>query len=173
MARDLAKKEQAVAELKERFVNDETIVLAQNKGLTVAAFTQFRLALRKAGGSAKVPKNTLARLALKGTKFEALEPLFAGPVVIASSKDAVAAAKITHEFARGSNDKLVIIGGAMGSQILDAKAVETLAKLPSLDELRGKLVGLIAAPATGLARVIGASPAQLARVINARVTKGE
>ncbi|MGQ0527636.1 MAG: 50S ribosomal protein L10 [Alphaproteobacteria bacterium] len=153
-----AEKQAEIQSLQERFATDELFVVTQNQGLTVAQMTKLRNDLRANGASFKVAKNTLARRAAKGTKFEGLTDMLKGPTGLASSKDVIAAAKTAYEFSK-TNEKLVIIGGALGTQILDAKAIEALAKLPSLDELRSKLVGLLQAPATKIARVLQA-PAQ-------------
>ena len=172
MAMSRAQKEQEVEALKKRFDEDETIVVVHNTGLTVAEVSKLRSDLRQAGGSFKVTKNTLARLALPGTKFEGVVDLFKGPTCIASSQDPVAAAKAVHEFAK-KHEKLVVLGGAMGSQVLDQKGVEQLAKMPSLDELRGTIVGLLQAPASKLVGVLQAPAGQLARVTGAYAAKGE
>ncbi len=155
MAMNRAEKEAEVKELNERFTNDELVVLTHYSGLTVAQMTQFRRELNKNGASYKVTKNSLAKIALKGTKFEQISNMFTGPTGVATSKDAVAAAKIAHNFAK-TNDKLVIIGGQLGDKVLDANAIKALATLPSLDELRSKLVGLLQAPATKIAGVLQA-----------------
>jgi large subunit ribosomal protein L10 len=128
--------------------------------------------MRDAGASVRVAKNRLAKLAVKGTDAETIADLFKGPTVIAYSKDPVAAAKVATDFAK-ANDKLVILGGSMGRNSLDADGVKALASLPSLDELRGKLVGLIASPATRVAQVVAAPAAQLARVVGAYANKSE
>lgn len=147
-----------VTELNARFVQDELVVIAKYSGLTVKNLSDFRAELRKEGATFKVTKNSLAKIALKGTKFEGISDMFVGPTGIATSKDPVAAAKVAYEFSK-KNDKLVIIGGGLGELVLDAKAIEALAKLPSLDALRGKLIGLIQAPATKLA-VLMQTPAR-------------
>jgi large subunit ribosomal protein L10 len=128
--------------------------------------------MRGAGASFKVTKNRLTRLALKGTKFEHLSDLFKGPTGVAFSDDPVAAARVAVKFA-DDNDKFVVLGGGLDEQALDVSAVTALAKLPSLDELRGKLVGMIQTPATRLAGVTQAPASQLARVISAHVEQGE
>ena len=120
----------------------------------------------------KVAKNRLAKLALKGTDAEHIADLFKGPTVIAFSNDPVAAAKVAIDFAK-TNDKLVILGGAMGRTTLDPDGVKALASLPSLDELSGKLVGMIATPATRIAQVVAAPAAQIARVVGAYAKKSE
>src|SRR5690606_36047375 len=124
----------------------------------VAEFTDLRVKARAQGGTAKVTKNKLMQRALKGTRFEAFDSMFKGTTAIIVSKDPVAAAKVTFDFAKG-NEKISIVGGAMGTKVLDRAGVEALAKLPSLDQLRGSIVGLLQAPATKIARVLQA-PAQ-------------
>lgn len=161
-----ADKEAEVLELQERFTTDQLFVVGRNDGLTVAQSTQLRRALRSGGGRFKVPKNTLARRAAQGTPFESLTPLLSGPVGLASSKDPVAAAKIAYEFSK-KNEKFVIIGGALGAKVLDAQGVEALAKLPSLDELRSKIVGLLQAPASKMVGVLQAPARQLVGVTKA------
>lgn len=153
-------------------LNDSTsVVVVHYKGLTVAQITDLRDKLRPEGGQLKVTKNTLARLATEGTSYEGLKDLFTGPTAIAVSKDPVAAAKIAYNFAK-TNDKLVILGGGLGDKVLDKKAVEALAQLPSLDEVRGKLVGLLQAPAVQIARVLAAPAQQLVGVTQAYGQKG-
>lgn len=148
----------------------ETLVIAHYKGLTVKEVTELRRAMRAQGGVMKVAKNKLVKIALKGTKFEALSDLFKGPTAIFYSADAVAPAKIVADFAN-DNDKLVIVGGALGDKVLDVEGVKQLAKLPSLNELRAKLIGVISAPATKLATVLQTPAGQLARVFGAYATK--
>ena len=155
MAMTRVEKEAEVKELNERFSNNELVVLTHYNGLTVAQITQLRRELNKNGASYKVTKNSLAKIALKGTKFEQISNMFTGPTGVAMSKDAIADAKVAHTFAK-TNDKLVIIGGQLGDKVLDANAVKALATLPSLDELRSKLVGLLQAPATKIAGVLQA-----------------
>lgn len=167
---DKAKKKQVVEQLGGVFGEVETVIVAQNTGLTVAEFTNLRKKVRGTGSLIQVAKNRLVKIALKGTRFEALAEKFKGPTTITYSKDAVAAAKAIAEFAK-ENQKLVIVGGAMGNTILDVAAVKNLALMPSLDDLRAKLVGLINAPATKLARVIQAPPGQLARIFGAYAKK--
>ena len=163
---DRAQKEALVAEMKGLFGEVNLLVVTQQSGLTVSEATSLRRQMRDAGASYKVCKNRLVRLALEGTRFEALAPLFTGPTAIASSADPVAAAKVCVDFAKGNN-KLTIVGGALGESLLQTADVEALAKLPSLDELRGKLIGVIQAPAGKLASVTQAPVAQLARVFSA------
>ena len=159
-------KAEAVTALNETLNDSGSVVVCHYKGLTVAEITDFRSKLRELGGSFKVAKNTLAKRALKGTDYEGLEDLFAGPTGIAVSQDPVAAAKVAHEFAK-ENDKLIILGGGLGADVLDKAGVEALAKLPSLDELRSKLVGLFQAPATKIARVLQAPAQQVVGVTKA------
>jgi large subunit ribosomal protein L10 len=154
------------------FKDTGVIVVAHYAGLTVAQMTELRRRVKEAGGSVKVAKNRLAKLALRDTDAEGIADLFKGPTCIAYSPDPVAAAKATVTYAK-ENDKLVILGGAMGKTVLDAAGVKALADLPSLDELRAKLIGLVQAPATKVARVLTEPGAQIARVLQAKATKGE
>lgn len=163
---DRAKKQAMVAELQETFESNNLVVLTHQSGLTVAEVSELRKQLREAGGSFKVTKNRLAKIALKGTKFEGLSDRFTGPTAIAASADPVAAAKVAVEFAK-KNEKLLIICGSLEAEALDADAVKALATLPSLDELRGQLIGLIQAPATKVACVLQAPGSKLARVFSA------
>ncbi len=163
---DRSQKEEVVASLKDVFEEMNLVVVTQQSGITVAEASTLRRQMRDAGASYKVTKNRLTRLALEGTKFEALQSLFTGPTAIAVSEDPVAAAKVCVEFAK-KNTKLTVVGGALGKEMLDRVMVENLAKLPSLDELRGKLIGVLQAPATKLAGVTQAPAAQLARVFSA------
>lgn len=167
---DRAEKSQLVDTLSSVFKDTGVIVVAHYSGLSVAQMTALRARMREAGGGVRVAKNRLVKLALKGTDAESISDLFEGPTVIAFSKDPVAAAKVAIDFAK-VNEKLVIRGGAMGRTALDADGVKALATLPSLDELRGKLVGLIASPATRVAQVLNAPAAQLARVLSAYAEK--
>jgi large subunit ribosomal protein L10 len=167
-----AEKAELVSSLNQVFKDTGVIVVAHYAGLNVADMTDLRAKMRDAGASVKVAKNRLAKLALKGTDAETIADLFTGPTVIAYSNDPVAAPKVASDFAK-SNDKLVILGGAMGGTNLDADGVKALAALPSLDELRGKLVGLIATPATRIAQVLAAPAGQVARVFGAYAEKGE
>ena len=146
------------------------VVVAHYKGLTVAEMTALRTKMRAAGASFKVTKNRLTKLALAGTEFENLADLFVGPTAIAASSDPVAAAKVIAEFAK-TNDKLKILGGSLGSMRLDVDGVKALATLPSLDELRGRLIGMISTPATRIAGVLQAPAGQLARVLRAKADK--
>ncbi len=153
-----AQKADTVQALSDMLQSNESIVVVQHKGLTFADVNELRVKLRAEGGSFKVTKNKLMARALKGSRFEALEPLFKGATAIALSSDAVAAAKVTYEFSK-DNDKISIIGGGLGTKVLSTAEVNALAQLPSLDALRGKIVGLLQAPATKIARVLVA-PAQ-------------
>jgi large subunit ribosomal protein L10 len=169
---DRNQKTEMVASLHERFSDAGLVVVAHNQGLTVAEMTDLRTRVRKAGASFKVTKNRLTRLALAGTKFEPISNLFTGPTTIAYSKDPVAAAKVVVDFAK-SNDKLVILGAGLGSNVLNAEGVKALATLPSLDELRGKILGMLQTPATRIAGVLQAPGGQIARVIAAHAKKDE
>lgn len=163
---DRSQKTDAVAQLNAVFGEVGVVVVTRNLGLTVAQSTQLRTKMREAGASYKVAKNRLAKLALKDTDYVGLEEYLNGPTALAWSTDPVAAAKAAVEFAK-TNDKLEIVGGSMGAQVLDEAGVKALAAMPSLDELRGKLVGLINAPATKIAQVVNAPAAKLARVFGA------
>lgn len=164
-------KQAEVQELNTRFANDELIVVAHYSGMTVAELTNLRGELRKNGAHFKVTKNSLAKLAIKGTKFEGTADLFKGPTGVASSQDPVVAAKIAHQIAK-ANKNFIIIGGALGSNVLDAAGVEALAKLPSLDEIRSKLVGLLVAAPTKLAGLLQAPARDLVGVTKAYGEKG-
>ena len=163
---DRTQKQLVVETLQQDLADIVCLVVTHQTGLNVAEVTQLRRQVRGAGASFRVTKNRLARRALAGTPFEPLAPLFTGPTAIAFSRDPVAAAKVVVEFAN-RNDKLTIIGGGLAGRQLDAAGVKELARLPSLDGLRGKLVGLLQAPATRLAAVLQAPGAQLARVLAA------
>jgi large subunit ribosomal protein L10 len=169
---DRAEKSELVTELNGVFSTAAVVVVAHYSGLTVNQMSDLRSRMNKAGASFKVTKNRLAKLALDGTPMKEIDDLFAGPTAIAYSNDPVAAPKVAIEFAK-DNQKLVILGGAMGETVLDAKAVKQLADLPSLDELRAKIVGMIQTPATRIAGVLQAPAGQLARVLNAYATKSE
>jgi len=169
---DRSQKEKLVASLHAAISDTVCFIITHQSGMTVAEVTGLRRQMRDAGASFKVTKNRLARLALAGTKFEQLSPLFTGPTAIAYSRDPVAAAKVAVEFAN-KNEKLTIVGGALGSQQLDAAGIKVLATMPSLDELRGKLLGMLQTPATRIAGVLQAPAGQLARVVGAYAKKGE
>jgi large subunit ribosomal protein L10 len=168
---DRSQKEALVAEMSGVFANAGVVVVAEYSGLTVAEMTAMRVKMREAGANFKVTKNRLTRLALDGTDYGSLADKLKGPVGIAYSEDPVVAPKVVTEFAKG-NDKFVVIGGAMGATELDADGIKSLASLPSLDELRGKLVGLVQAPATKIAGVLQAPAGQLARVLSAKAEQG-
>ena len=163
---DRREKEDWVASLKQIFKESTLIVVTHYHGLTVAQMTDLRSQMRASGARFKVTKNRLTRLALDGTKVQDLSALFSGPTAIAYSMDPVAAAKVAVKFAK-VNENLVVLGGSFNGQILDLDAVATLAKLPSLDELRGKVLGLINTPATRITSILQAPAAQVARVIKA------
>ncbi len=171
MGMSRAQKEVEIQELNERFTKDELVVVTHYSGLSVADLSALRTQLREEGATFKVTKNSLAKLALKGTKFEGLGDMFTGPTGVASSQDSVAAARVAHKYAKG-NDKLVILGGALGEMVLDAKGIEAIAKLPSLDEIRSKLVGLLQASATKLAGLMQAPARDLVGVTKAYGEKG-
>ena len=161
-----AQKREVVSSLHDVFAKTGVVVVAHYAGLSVADMTKLRSDMRSAGGRVKVAKNRLVKLALEGTDAKGIADLLKGPTCLAFSEDPVAAPKVAVKFAKG-NEKFVILGGAMGTTVLDAKAVSSLADLPSLDELRGKLIGLIQAPASKIARTLNEPGAQLARVFAA------
>ncbi len=163
---DRAQKHEFVSSLHDVLDSTGVIVVAHYAGLSVADMTVLRSQMREAGGHVKVAKNRLAKIALKGTDAEEITDLFVGPTVIAYSDDPVTAPKIAVDFAK-KNENLVILGGAMGAMALDLNGVKSLASLPSLDELRGKLVGLVQAPATKIAQVLNAPATKVARVLSA------
>jgi len=169
---DRAEKSDFVEKLNTVFSSAGVVVVAHYSGLNVADMTSLRARVRDAGAGAKVVKNRLAKLAARGTDAEKIAELFNGPTMIAYSDDPVAAPKVFVDFAK-DNEKLVVLGGAMGSTALDANGVKALASLPSLDELRAKLVGMISTPATRVAQVLQAPAAQVARVLGAYAAKGE
>jgi len=169
---DRAEKSQLVETLASVFEDPGVLVVAHYAGLSVADMTSLRARMREAGASVRVAKNRLVKLALKGTDVEHVSDLFQGPTVIAYSSDPVVAPKVAVDFAKG-HEKLVILGGAMGRTNLDPEGVKALAALPSLDELRAKLVGLISSPATKVAQVLAAPAGQLARVVGAYAEKSE
>ncbi|WP_219895484.1 50S ribosomal protein L10 [Aquisediminimonas profunda] len=167
---DRAQKPIVVEELNRTFNEVNVVVVTRNLGLTVAQSTALRLKMREGGATYKVTKNSLAKIATKGTVYESISDLLTGPIALASSIDPVAAAKIVVEFAK-TNDKLEIVGGAMGSTVLDVNGVKALATMPSLDELRAKIVGLVQAPATKVVQIVQAPAGQLARVFGAYAAK--
>lgn len=168
---DRAQKEKVVAELTEDYRNIGSVVVTHYAGLTVAQMTALRVRARAAGVNYKVSKNRLVLRAIAGTQYEGISPLLKGPVGLATSEDPVAAAKIVCEFAK-ENDKLVVLGGALGEKTLDEQGVVALSKLPSLDEMRATLLALVQTPATQIARIAREPAAQLARVIKAYADKG-
>ncbi|MEZ5656219.1 MAG: 50S ribosomal protein L10 [Sphingobium sp.] len=167
---DRIQKAESVSALNAVFNEVGVVVITRNLGLSVAQSTDLRQKMRDAGAAYKVAKNRLAKIALKDTDYAPLSDLLTGPCALATSSDPVAAAKVAIDFAK-TNDKLEIVGGAMGTTLLDAEGVKALASMPSLDELRAKIVGLVQAPATKLATVTQAPAAQLARVFNAYASK--
>jgi large subunit ribosomal protein L10 len=169
---DRAAKRELVTTLNGVFSETAVVVVAHYKGLTVADMQKLRAQMKQAGATVKVAKNRLAKIALEGTDVASIQSLMTGPTLIAYSGDPVAAPKVAVDFAR-TNDKLVILGGAMGKTALDPNGVRSLATLPSLDELRAKMVGLIQAPATKLAQLANAPAAKLARVFGAYAAKDE
>lgn len=169
---DRTEKREFVAGLAQVFAETSMVVVTRNNGLTVAEVTDLRRRMRAAGVTFKVAKNRLANLALEGTRFDGIKPLLKGPTVLAWAADPVAAAKVAVDYAK-TNDKLVVVGGALGTQTLDAAGVKALAELPSLDALRAKLLGLLQAPATKVAGVLAAPAGQLARVFGAYADKGQ
>ncbi|NKB49512.1 MAG: 50S ribosomal protein L10 [Alphaproteobacteria bacterium] len=169
---DRARKEELVVELNGAFADAALVVVTHQSGLTVAESTDLRRRMRAADASYKVTKNRLVKLALVGTPYEGIADLFEGPTAIAYSADPVAAARVAVDFSK-ENDKLVVVGGAMAENRLDEAGVKALATLPSLDELRAKLLGVLNAPATKVAGVLQAPAGQLARVFSARGQQDE
>jgi large subunit ribosomal protein L10 len=169
---DRAQKAELVADLKSSFSKTSVVIITRNLGLTVAQSTVLRTKMREAGASYKVSKNKLARIAVEGTTYSSLHDLLVGPTALSTSVDPVAPAKVIVDFAK-TNDKLEIVGGAMGDTVLDVAGVKALAELPSLDELRAKIVGLIQAPATKIVQIVQAPAGQLARVLAAYAAKDE
>ncbi|MGO4452068.1 50S ribosomal protein L10 [Phyllobacterium sp. TAF24] len=167
-----AEKREFVAWLNGVFTDSGSVVVAHYTGLTVAQLSDLRSKMRDAGGTVKVAKNRLAKIALQGTESEGISDLFTGQTLVAYSNDPITAPKIAVEFAKG-NDKLVILGGSMGATTLNADGVKALAVLPSLDELRAKLLGMIQTPATRIAQIVNAPAGQLARVFGAYARKDE
>ncbi len=164
---DRAQKRELVTRLNDQWKNSGVIVVAHYKGMTVAQMTDFRKRIKDAGGVVKVTKNRLAKLAVKGTEVETISDLLQGQTCVAYSEDPISAARVSVKYAR-ENDKLVILGGAMGRTRLDGSGVKALADLPSLDELRGRLIGLLQAPAAKIARILNEPGGMLARVLGAR-----
>lgn len=169
---DRAAKKELVATLNSTFKSTGVAVVAHYSGLTVAQMQTLRAQAKQAGASVKVSKNRLAKIALEGTDVVAIAPLLKGPTLIATSDDPVAAPKVAVEFAK-AHEAFVILGGSMGTTALNPDGVKALASLPSLDELRAKLVGLLQAPATKIAQLANAPAAKVARVVQAYASKGE
>jgi len=167
-----ASKEELVTHYNGIFKDAGVVVVTHYSGLSVPEIDDLRNQMAEVGGTVKVTKNRLVKLALAGTSAEPISDLFAGPTAIAYSQDPVAAPKVAAKFAK-ENDNFVIIGGIMDQTVLDANGVKNLASLPSLDELRGKLVGLLSAPATKVAGVLQAPAGQLARVVGAKAAQGD
>ena len=167
---DRSQKADVVEELKRVFSETSVVVVTRNLGLTVAQSTDLRLKMRDAGAQFKVTKNRLALIALEGSRYQPIGDLLTGPTALATSTDPVAAAKIAVDFAK-TNDRFEIVGGAMGDTVLDVNGIKALAALPSLDELRAKIVGLVQAPATKIARTVSEPGAQLARIFSAYAAK--
>ena len=167
---DRAQKAELVDDLKQVFNETSVVVVTRNLGMTVAQSTALRIKMRDAGASYKVSKNRLALIALEGTPYARIGDLLTGPTALATSADPVAAAKVAVDFAK-TNDRFEIVGGAMGDTMLDVEGVKALAELPSLDELRAKIIGLVQAPAAKIARTINEPGAQLARIFGAYAAK--
>jgi large subunit ribosomal protein L10 len=163
---DRSQKADLVDQLKQVFTETSVVVVTRNLGLSVAQSTDLRLKMRDAGAQFKVAKNRLALIALDGTRYQPIGDLLKGPTALATSADPVAAAKVAVDFAK-TNDKLEIVGGAMGDTVLDVDGIKALAALPSLDELRATIVGLVQAPASKIARTVAEPGAQLARIFAA------
>ena len=168
---DRAAKAESITELSGVFKTANVVVVAHYAGLTVAQMQVLRKQARQAGTTVKVAKNRLAKLALEGTDVASIGSLLKGPTVIAYSGDPVAAPKVATDFAK-ANERFVILGGSMGKTSLDLNGVKALAALPSLDELRAKIVGLVQAPATKIAQLANAPAAKVARVVQAYASKG-
>ena len=169
---DRSHKEKLVASLNDTFKKAELVIVTQQGGLTVAQVTDLRRQMRAAGAGFKVAKNRLTKRALDGTRFQGLSAMLKGPTAIAFSKDPVAAAKVVVEFAN-KNEKLTIVGGSLGERALDLAGVKALATLPSLDEMRARLAGMLKQPAAKIAGVLAAPAGGLARVISAHARKAE
>ncbi|MGE5501217.1 MAG: 50S ribosomal protein L10 [Ignavibacteriales bacterium] len=167
---DRAQKAESIETLKGVFADSGAVIVTHYLGLTVAEMTELRGRLRKEGATFKVVKNTLAQKALNGSVGEAGDALFSGPVGIAYAPDPVSAAKVTTQYAK-DNDKFTVVGGLMGQTVLDQAGIKALATLPSLDQLRAKIIGLVQAPATKVAGVLQAPAGQVARVIGAYAAK--
>ncbi|MBG1231712.1 50S ribosomal protein L10 [Aestuariivirga litoralis] len=165
-----AAKSQLVSTLNGIFKNSAVVVVAHNNGLTANQVLDLRNKMAAAGATVKVAKNSLVKLALEGTDAKSIESYLTGPTMLAYANDPVTAPKVASDFAK-AHEKFVILGGALGATPMDAASVKALASLPSLNELRAKLVGMIQTPATRIAGVVAAPAGQLARVMNAYATK--
>jgi large subunit ribosomal protein L10 len=165
-----SQKSEVVSELNRTFIETSVVIVTRNLGLTVKQSTDLRNKMRDAGATYKVSKNKLARIALEGTSYGSISDLLTGPTALSTSVDPVAPAKVIVDFAK-TNDKLEIVGGAMGDTVLDVNGVKALSELPSLDELRAKIVGLIQAPATKIVQIVQAPGGQIARVLAAYAAK--
>jgi large subunit ribosomal protein L10 len=169
---DRQQKRDFIASLSDIFAETSFVLVAQNKGLTVADVSELRRRMRAAGATYKVAKNRLAIRALDGTRFDSISPLLKGPTALAWSRDPVAVAKTAVDFAK-TNDKFVILGGALGTQNLNPDGIKALAELPSLDTLRAGLLGMIQTPATRIAGILQVPGSQLARVLSAFAKKDD
>lgn len=167
-----ARKEEEIVDLKDRMENAEIIVLTNNEGLDATSITDLRLRMRENEVGFKVVKNTLAKIAAKGTNGEKIADMFAGPVGMATSQDPVAAAKVAHKFSK-ENDRLKILGGIFGDKILDAAGIEALSKMPGLDELRATIAAMIMAPASKIAGTVNAPGAKVAGAVKAASERAE
>ena len=167
---DRSQKADLVDELKQVFAETSVVVVTRNLGLSVAQSTDLRLKMRDAGAQFKVTKNRLALIALEGSRYGPIGELLTGPTALATSGDPVAAAKVAVDFAK-TTDRFEIVGGAMGDTVLDVSGIKALAALPSLDQLRATIIGLVQAPATKIARTVSEPGAQLARIFSAYAAK--
>jgi len=167
---DRTEKREFVASLAAVFAETSFVVVTRNTGMTVAGVTDLRRRMRAAGATYKVAKNRLAILALEGTRFAGIKPMLTGPTALAWSKDPVGVAKAAVDFAK-INDKFEVLGGALGTQMLDASGVKALSELPSLDQLRASLLGMLSTPATRIAGILQAPGGQIARVLAAYADK--
>ena len=167
---DRTEKREFVSTLGQVFAETQMVVVTRNNGMTVAEVSNLRRQMRASGSTYKVAKNRLAALALDGTRFEGIKPMLKGPTALAWSKDPVAVAKAALDYAK-TNERFVVIGGALGTQTLNADGIKALADLPSLDVLRARLLGMLQTPGTRIAAVLQAPAGQLARVFGAYANK--
>ncbi|MFV9875772.1 MAG: 50S ribosomal protein L10 [Rickettsiales endosymbiont of Dermacentor nuttalli] len=163
-------KKQIVLRLGQSISSTNTVIVSHYQGLTVKEITELRRNVQEIGGNFKVTKNSLIRLTVKNTKFESLSSLFLGPTAIAFSGNSVALAKALVDYAKG-NEKFIIKGGIIDNKLIDTNDIKALAALPSLEELRAKIIGTIIAPATKLVSVLQAPAGQLARMLNTYSSK--